>query len=87
MKLNIKFGDDLFRGTMLRLWEGKITLAQAREIMEHVPPHEKGVMAFLLSLAAAREGNGIAKRVLERTSQKSLHLGIYSTLFQRYITP
>ena len=55
--------------------------------MEHVPPHEKGVMAFLLSLAAAREGNGIAKRVLERTSQKSLHLGIYSTLFQRYITP
>ena len=44
-------------------------------------------MAFLLSLAAAREGNGIAKRVLERTSQKSLHLGIYSTLFQRYITP
>ena len=34
MKLNIKFGDDLFRGTMLRLWEGKITLAQAREIME-----------------------------------------------------
>ena len=87
MKLNIKFGDDLFRGTMLRLWEGKITLAQAREIMEHVPPHEKGVMAFLLSLAAAREDNGIAKRVLERTSQKSLHLGIYSTLFQRYITP
>ena len=72
---------------MLRLWEGKITLAQARELMEHVPPHEKGVMAFLLSLAAAREDNGIAKRVLERTSQKSLHRGIYSTLFQRYITP
>lgn len=87
MRLNVKFGNDLFRGTMLRLWEGKITLAQARELMEHVPPHEKGVMAFLLSLAAAREDNDIAKRVLERTSQKSLHRGIYSTLFQRYITP
>ncbi len=87
MKLNVKFGDDLFRNTMLRLWQGRITLAQAREIMEHVPPHEKGVMAFLLSLAAEREGNRIAKRVLERTSQKSLHRGIYSTLFQRYITP
>ncbi len=86
-RLYAKFGDDLFRGTMLRLWDGKITLAQAREIMTHVSPHEKGVMAFLLSLAAAREGNGIAKRVLERTSQKSLHRGIYSTLFQRYITP
>ena len=86
VRLEEKFAADPFRGTMLRLWLGLIPLAGAREIMQHVPPHEKGVMAFLLSLAADREGNPIAKRVLELTSEKSLHVGIYSTLFRHYIT-
>ena len=86
VRLEEKFSADPFRGTMLRLWLGRIPLVRAREIMQHVPPHEKGVMAFLLSLAADREENPIAKRVLELTCRKSLQVGIYSTLFQHYIT-
>lgn len=83
--LEEKFASDPFRGTMLRLWAGRMTLARAREVLKYVPPREKGVMAFLLSLAAEREGNAIAKRVLELTCGKSLQVGIYSTLFRRYI--
>lgn len=85
VRLEEKFGADPFRGTMLRLWAGRIPLARAREVLKYVPPREKGVMAFLLSLAAEREGNAIAKRVLELTCGKSLQVGIYSTLFRRYI--
>ena len=43
-------------------------------------------MAFLLALAAGRQENTIAEKVLLHTVGKTLLSGIYSTLFQRYIT-
>lgn len=79
-------GESLFRTAMLRFWSGNLSLGEARELLERVPPREKNIMAFLLALAAERQGNTIAEKVLLHTVGKTLLSGIYSTLFQRYIT-